>query len=237
MNILLIGYGKMGKAIEQIALQRGHQILERIDKSKQNLLTPEFIAKADVAIEFTAPHSAVNNIKNCIDAQTPVVIGSTGWYAEMKSVENYCLEKKSTMLAASNFSIGVNLFFAVNEYLAKLMNTNLSYDVQLEEIHHIHKLDKPSGTAITTAEGIIKNLDRKNHYSLESKAPNEILIDCKRENEVPGTHSVLYTSEVDSIELKHTAFNRQGFALGAVLAAEFISGKKGVYSMKDLLKI
>jgi 4-hydroxy-tetrahydrodipicolinate reductase len=237
MKILLIGYGKMGKAIEQIAIQRGHEILERIDASNQGLLTSDFIAKADVAIEFTSPQSAVQNVKKCINAKIPVIIGSTGWYAEMKSVENYCVEKNSAMLAASNFSIGVNLFFAVNSYLAKLMNTNLSYDVRLEEIHHIHKLDKPSGTAITTAEGIIKNLDRKNHYSLNSKASNEIYIDCKREDEVPGTHAVLYTSEVDSIELKHTAFNRQGFALGAVLAAEFINGKKGVYTMQDLLKI
>jgi 4-hydroxy-tetrahydrodipicolinate reductase len=237
MKILLIGYGKMGKAIEQIALQRGHEILERIDKGKQDLLTIDLIASADVAIEFTSPHSAVHNLKKCMDAKTPVIIGSTGWYAEMKSVENYCQEKNSAMLAASNFSIGVNIFFAVNEYLAKLMNTNLSYDVQLEETHHVHKLDKPSGTAITTAEGIIKNLNRKSKFSLDSHASSEIFIDCKREDEVPGTHTVLYQSEVDSIELKHTAFNRQGFALGAVLAAEFINGKKGVYSMQDLLKI
>jgi 4-hydroxy-tetrahydrodipicolinate reductase len=237
MKILLIGYGKMGQAIAQIALSRGHEIIGKIDKSNRATLTSALLQKADVAIEFTGPESAVENIKQCIDTQIPVVVGSTGWNDQKEEVIAYCKQHKATMLAASNFSIGVNLFFAVNQYLAKLMNAQPNYDVQIEEVHHVHKLDKPSGTAITTAEGILQSLNRKTAYSIDQKAPENIFIDAIREDEVPGTHTVKYSSDIDSIELKHTAFNRQGFAMGAVLAAEFINGKKGVYTMQDLLKI
>jgi 4-hydroxy-tetrahydrodipicolinate reductase len=236
MKILLIGYGKMGQAIEQIALHRGHDIIAKIDKSNRNTVL-DWIQKADVAIEFTGPESAVENIKQCMDAQIPIVVGSTGWNDQKEGVMAYCKQQNGTMLAASNFSIGVNLFFAVNQYLAKLMNEQVSYDVQIEEVHHIHKLDKPSGTAITTAEGILQHIGRKKTYALDKKNSEAIFIDAIREDEVPGTHTVKYSSEIDALELKHTAFNRQGFALGAVLAAEFINGKKGVYTMQDLLKI
>ncbi len=236
MKILLIGYGKMGQTIAHIALNRGHEIIGKIDKSNRDTLF-DLIQKADVAIEFTGPESAVVNIKQCMDAQVPVVVGSTGWNDKKEEIIAYCQEKNGTMLAASNFSIGVNLFFAVNQYLAKLMNEQASYDVQIEEIHHVHKLDKPSGTAITTAEGILQHVSRKNAYALDKKNPEAIFIDAIRADEVPGTHTVKYSSGIDALELKHTAFNRQGFALGAVLAAEFINGKKGVYTMQDLLKI
>jgi 4-hydroxy-tetrahydrodipicolinate reductase len=237
MKILLIGYGKMGKAIETIALQRGHEIYDRIGSQQKDKLTIAFLKGADVAIEFTSPHSAVENIQKCFEAQLPVAVGSTGWNAEKENIEKACLEKNGTLLAASNFSVGVNLFFAINQHLAKIMNTQMDYDVSIEEIHHIHKLDKPSGTAITTAEGILQNFNRKKSYTIDGQSTEKIFIDCKRENEVPGTHTVRYVSPIDSIELTHTAYNRQGFALGAVLAAEFINGKKGVFTMQDLLKI
>ncbi len=237
MKLLLIGYGKMGKTIETIALQRGHEIIEKISQANKHLLTSDLLKSVDVAIEFTSPNSAKNNIITCIDAQIPVIVGSTGWHEQKEEIEAYCVKKESALLAASNFSIGVNLFFAMNTHLAKIMNTQMAYDVEIEEIHHIHKLDKPSGTAITAAEGILKNLERKKQYSIDNKNNENIYIDCIRTDEVPGTHTVKYISEIDSIELKHTAFNRQGFALGAVMAAEFINGKKGIFTMQDLLKI
>ncbi len=237
MKILLIGYGKMGQAIGEIAVNRGHTLIGKIDKSNREVLTLELLKKADVAIEFTGPESAVENIKFCMDAQIPVVVGSTGWNQEKDDVMAYCLEKNAAILAASNFSVGVNLFFAVNRYLAQLMNPQKNYDVTIEEVHHVHKLDKPSGTAITTAEDILLQIDRKTAYSITDKVPEHIFIDAIRMDEVPGTHTVKYNSEIDSITLTHTAYNRQGFAMGAILAAEFINGKKGIYTMQDLLKI
>jgi 4-hydroxy-tetrahydrodipicolinate reductase len=237
MKILLIGYGKMGKTIENIALQRGHRIIAKINSQNLGDLNEALLHNTDVAIEFTTPHTALANIEKCLNNETPVVIGSTGWYDHMDKIIDLCKEKNGSMLAASNFSIGVNLFFAVNEYLARLMNMHSSYKVSIEEIHHVHKLDKPSGTGITTAEGILKHQTHLDGYSVDEELSAKIPIYSIRENEVPGTHTVKYDSDIDSLELKHTAHSRLGFALGAVLAAEFINGKKGVYTMKDLLKI
>jgi 4-hydroxy-tetrahydrodipicolinate reductase len=238
VKIALIGYGKMGKEIEQIALTRHHEIILKIDVSNAASVSKNDLAKADVAIEFTTPHSSVENMCKCFDAQVPVVVGTTGWLAKFKEVEIACEKSKGGLFYASNFSIGVNLFFTLNNYLAKLMNNYGEYEASIEEIHHIHKLDSPSGTGITLADGLIKNLERKTEWVKEQAvAPHQLAIVSKRENEVPGTHSVFYRSAVDDIEIKHTAHNRKGFALGAVIAAEFMQNKRGVYTMNDLLKI
>ena len=236
MKIALIGYGKMGKAIEAIALQKGHEIVLKIDFDNIADLTPENLKKADVAIEFTGPESAVENIKHCIHAGVPVVSGSTGWLARWQEISNECLEKESALVYASNYSIGVNLFFEVNKYLASLMNDYGQYDVKMEEVHHTQKLDSPSGTAITLAEQVLEHINRKSVWVNKlAKSNDELEIKSIRQDPAPGTHTIKYTSEIDDIEIIHTAHNRVGFATGAVVAAEFIAGKKGVYSMKDVL--
>ena len=236
MKIAIIGYGKMGKEIEQIAVSRGHSIVLKVDKDNQ-LNYIEELKNADVAIEFSTPDSALSNIYNCFDANIPVVVGTTGWMDKFEEVKKSCGQKNQTLFYASNYSIGVNLFFKVNEYLAKLMNSYTEYNVEMEEIHHIHKLDAPSGTAISLANQLINELDAKQKWvNSPAENKNELSIISKRIDEVPGTHTVTYNSSVDEISITHKAYNRKGFALGAVIAAEWIIGKKGFFGMPDLLK-
>lgn len=238
MRIVLIGYGKMGKMIEEVALQRGHEVVLRIDLDNQQDFNPGNIAKADVGVEFTAPHSAFDNVKKCIDFGLPVVSGSTGWNERLPEIKKYCQEKGGTFLHTSNFSIGMNIFFEINDLLARLMAAQTDYDVSLREIHHTQKKDAPSGTAVTLAEQILARINRKKRWVNEPATQvEELSITSERIDPAPGTHSVKYTSEVDDIEIVHTAHNRKGFALGAVLAAEFICGKKGVFTMKEVLGI
>jgi 4-hydroxy-tetrahydrodipicolinate reductase len=237
MKIALVGYGKMGREIEQIAISRGHEIILKVNASNSLTLTSEELRKADVAIEFSTPSSVLSNINKCFENNIPIVVGTTGWNDKAEDIKKVCTEKKQAIFYASNFSIGVNIFFKVNEYLAKIMNQYPEYNVTMNEIHHVHKKDSPSGTALTLAWQIIKNVDRKTKWVEKEVAnPEELEIISRREGEVPGTHVVKYHSEVDSIEISHIANNRQGFALGAVMAAEFLKGKKGVYGMDDLLK-
>ncbi len=236
MRIALIGYGKMGRMIEETALQRGHAIALRIDKDNESDFTKEALAEADVAIEFTAPDSAYGNVKKCIDFGVPVISGSTGWNAKLDALKKYCLQKNGTFLHASNFSIGVTIFFELNKRLAQLMAAQPEYDISLNEIHHTQKLDKPSGTAVTLAEGIMQHISRKKAWAIEKVDDPALLhITSERIDPAPGTHHVKYTSAVDDIEISHTAHNRKGFALGAVLAAEFICSKTGVFTMQDVL--
>jgi len=235
MNIALLGYGKMGKEIEKIAIARGHQIVLKVDKDNAATITANDLQKADVAIEFSTPHTVMSNIKLCFSAKLPIVVGTTGWYDEFDAIKSQCLANNNTLFYASNFSLGVNLFFKVNKYLAELMNKYPEYNVCMEEIHHIHKLDKPSGTAITLAEQIIEKMDRKNKWSIDAKADDTLFIEDKREGEVPGTHIIKYQSAIDDIEIMHKAHNRQGFALGSVIAAEFVKGKTGVFTMSDVV--
>lgn len=235
MNIALLGYGKMGKEIEAIAIQRGHNIVLKVDETNANTFTNEELKKADVAIEFSTPHTVIGNIKRCFETQVPVVVGTTGWYDSFKEIEAECKHKNGTLFHATNFSLGVNLFFKVNTYLAELMNKYNNYEVAMEEIHHIHKLDKPSGTAISLANQIIDKVDRKIKWSIADTSPETLFIKDVREGEVPGTHIIKYASEVDDIEIMHKAHNRKGFALGAVIAAEFVNKKKGIFTMADLI--
>jgi len=239
MKIALIGYGKMGHEIEKIAKERGHEVVLILDAliNPQDFTT-ENLQKAEVAIEFTRPDAAFENYKKCFQAGVPVVSGTTGWLDKMPEVKKMCLNEGKTFFYASNFSIGVNIFFRLNKFLAKIMDGFDNYDVNMVETHHIHKLDKPSGTAITLAEGILENFHRKDGWTLEAKdAKEKVLINSVREGEVPGTHSVKYYSDVDDIEIIHTAHSRKGLALGAVLAAEFLNGKpSGFYGMDDMLK-
>lgn len=236
MNIALIGYGKMGKAIEAVALERGHQVVLKIDHDNQQDFTPENMGKAEVAIEFTGPESALENVLNCINSGTPVVCGSTGWLQQLHQVQQLVAEKKGSFLYASNFSVGVNIFFEINKKLAALMAGNTGYEVQLTEIHHTAKKDAPSGTAITLAEQILDAFPAKKQWvNQPSDHPEDLVIDSQRIDPAPGTHVVQWTSAIDDIEIKHTAHNRQGFALGAVLAAEFLQHKKGIFGMKDVL--
>jgi 4-hydroxy-tetrahydrodipicolinate reductase len=243
MKIALIGYGKMGHEIEKIALDRGHQIVCIIDLDQNDKFNSSEFKSADVAIEFTTPKSALNNYRKAFEAGVPVVSGTTGWLEHIDEIKNECNNNSKTFFYASNFSLGVNLFFALNRYLAKLMNKFPSYEVGMEEIHHIHKLDAPSGTAITLAEDILSNIVRKNSWSLykdsesDSSDNNSEIIRIKdfREGEVPGTHTIIYESDVDYIRITHEAKSRKGFALGAVLAAEFTKDKKGFLGMQDLL--
>lgn len=236
MKIALIGYGKMGHAIEEIALQRGHEIVLRITDENLQELTKENIKKADVAIEFTNPQSAVQNISFCLTANISVVCGTTGWLDQLKKIEEKCKEENGSFLYASNFSVGVNIFFELNKKLATLLKPYSSYNVAIEEIHHTQKKDAPSGTAITLAEEVIERLERKQNWVNETtNNENELSIISKRIDAVAGTHAVKYSSPVDDIEIIHTAHNRKGFAEGAVLAAEFIVGRKGIFSMKDVL--
>ena len=230
MKIALLGYGKMGKVIERIALERGHEIVLR----KTSNDTYDALGKADVAIDFSIPDAAVANISTCLNQGTPVISGTTGWLANYAQMASLCDEKNGAFIYGSNFSLGVNLFFELNDYLAKMMSRFDQYRVQMEEVHHTQKLDAPSGTAITLAKGIIENSDYSS-WALENAKNDEILIEAKRIENVPGTHSVFYHSEVDTIEIKHTAHNREGFALGAVIAAEWLVGKTGVFTMKDVL--
>lgn len=230
MKIALLGYGKMGKVIERIALERGHEIVLKKDQNN----TFEGLSIADVAIDFSVPDSAVANISECLNNGIPVISGTTGWLADYAKMVQLCEEKNGSFIYASNFSLGVNVFFELNEYLAKMMTNLKQYNVSMEEIHHTQKLDAPSGTAITLAEGVIKHTDYAN-WTLETPISNEIHIEAKRIENVPGTHSIFYDSEVDQIEIKHTAHSREGFALGAVVAAEWLVGKKGVFTMKDVL--
>ena len=238
MNIALIGYGKMGKAIEEIALQRGHTIVLKIDIDNAQDFTKENLAKVDVAIEFTGPHSAYENVKKLMDYGVATICGSTGWLEKLDLIQQICKQNDATFLYASNFSIGVNIFFEVNKRLASLMAAHNDYQVQLTEVHHTQKKDAPSGTAITLAEQVLKNIPgKKNWVNHASNNPYELVILSERIDPAPGTHKVKYSSAIDDIEIIHKAHTRTGFALGAVLAAEFISGKKGIYSMKDVLSL
>lgn len=237
MNIALIGYGKMGKAIEEIALERGHKVVLRISTSNRHEMTEENLSQADVAIEFTNPEAAKENVMHCLNAGTSVVCGSTGWNKEVHLAKMKAIEKNVAFLQASNFSIGVNIFFEINKALATLMEGQPSYDVSMTEIHHTQKKDSPSGTAITLAEQIIENIVRKKHWSEENTAADTLHITALREENVPGTHSIKYSSEIDEIEIIHTAHSRKGFAMGAVLAAEYIHSKKGIFEMRDVLGI
>lgn len=236
MKIALIGYGKMGHAIEDIAVKNGHEIVLTISIENTEDLTLQNLQKADVAIEFTGPESAVFNLNTCFDAGVPVVCGSTGWLDEWENIKHACLKKNGSLLYASNFSIGVNLFFELNSYLSQLMKDYEAYEVKMEEIHHTQKRDAPSGTAITLAEQIMQNIHWKKQWVNEENSNKEQLeILSKRIDPAPGTHKVMYTSAVDDIEIIHTAHNRIGFAGGAVKAAEFLKDKKGIFTMKDVL--
>ncbi|WP_053404302.1 4-hydroxy-tetrahydrodipicolinate reductase [Persicobacter sp. CCB-QB2] len=238
MKIALLGYGKMGKIIEQIALDRGHEIVAKIDKDNAADLANLTGDTVDVAIEFSMPAVAYDNLTTCIKNGIPVLSGTTGWLDKFPELEQLVAEQNGTFFYASNYSIGVNLFFKVNEFLAKLMNPQKEYEVDMVEIHHTEKLDAPSGTAITLAEGVLDNVERKAKWVNEtSEKAEELDIISLREAEVPGTHSVHYRSEVDDIEIKHTAHSRKGFALGAVLVAEWLPKQKGVCSMDDFLKL
>lgn len=232
MNIALLGYGKMGKVIERIALERGHAIVLR--KTRQNSF--EGLETADVAIDFSIPDAAVENITACLQNGIPVVSGTTGWLAQYEAMKALCEKQNGAFLYGSNFSLGVNLFFELNQKLAQLMAKFPQYAVDMEEIHHTQKLDKPSGTAITLAEGLLPYTPFT-QWSLEAEATDKLYIDVKRENDVPGTHSIFYRSAVDTIEIKHTAHNREGFAYGAVIAAEWLATRKGVFTMKDVLDL
>lgn len=236
MKLALIGYGKMGHAIEQIARSRGHEIVSIIDVNNPEEFESEAFGSADVAIEFTAPSVALGNYRKAFAAGVPVVSGTTGWLEHLPEIQEAC-RNGQTFFYASNFSLGVNIFFALNKYLAQVMNQFPAYDVKMEETHHIHKLDAPSGTAITLAEGIIEKLDRKSSW-VEGREPqsDEIGIKAIRRDEVPGIHTVTYESEFDTITITHDAKTRMGFALGAVLAAEFTCGKKGFLTMQDMLQ-
>lgn len=239
MKIALLGYGKMGQVIERIAIERGHEIVLKKDEFN----TYEGLSNADVAIDFSVPMAAVSNISSCFHANVPVISGTTGWLEHYDEMIALCAEKKGAFISSSNFSLGVNLFFELNEYLAKIMSKFDNYAVDMEEIHHTQKLDAPSGTAISLAKGVIENSSYTN-WTLEKPGQNDpsdseqakqIHIEAKRIGTVPGTHTVTYNSPIDSIEIKHTAHNREGFALGAVIAAEWIVGKQGVFTMKDVL--
>ena len=236
MKIALIGYGKMGKAIEEIALEKGHEIVLKIDINNADQFTKENILQADAAIEFTGPHSAFDNVMKCLHFGIPTVCGSTGWLDKFEEVKKYCTQQNGTFIYSSNYSIGVNLFFELNTYLAKLMNTHPEYGVMLEEIHHTQKKDAPSGTAITLAEQVLQNITSKkkwvNHISDNAE---ELEIISERIDPAPGTHKIKYQSPIDDIEIIHTAHNRKGFAGGAVLAAAFAATHKGIFTMKDVL--
>ena len=233
MNIALLGYGRMGKTIEQIAIKRGHTIVLTVDKDDKNY----DITKADVAIDFSIPTEAFNNITNCLNNNVPVISGTTGWLDNYDNAVALCQEKQGAFIYASNYSLGVNIFFELNKTLAKMMSALKDYNVSMEEIHHTQKLDAPSGTAITLAKGIIAQNDNFDNWKLDENGEAIIPITAKRIEDVPGTHTVNYESEVDTISIEHIAHNRQGFALGAVVAAEWIIGKTGIFTMNDVLNI
>lgn len=237
MNIALIGYGKMGKTIEQIATERGHNIVLKISSANLADLTAENLKKADAVIEMTQPEAAKANVLMCLEAGVPVTSGTTGWNHDIPQAEQAAKDNNTAFLYASNYSVGVNIFFEVNKLLAKLMAQQPSYDVSMKEIHHTQKKDSPSGTALTLAKQVMEQVTRKKQWSEEEQGEDILHITALREEGVPGTHTVTYKSAIDDIEITHTAHNRNGFALGAVLAAEFIAGKQGVFSMKDVLGI
>lgn len=232
MKIALLGYGRMGQAIEQIAINRGHDIVIKTSKdSGYN------IKNADVAIDFSIPNAAFNNISNCLNNNVPVISGTTGWLDKYNDAVSLCEKNKGAFIYASNFSLGVNIFFELNEILAKMMTKLEDYKVDIEEIHHTKKLDAPSGTAITLAEGVIKNHSQYSNWKLDENTENTLPITAKRIPDVPGTHIISYKSDIDTIKIEHEAHSRQGFALGAVIAAEWIIGKTGVFTMKDVLSL
>lgn len=233
MKVALLGYGKMGKIIERILLERGHEVVLK----KTSTTTFDGLKNADVAIDFSLPSVAVANISECLTSGIPVISGTTGWLEEYPKMVSLCQEKNGAFLYGSNFSLGVNLFFQLNENLAKMMSKFNQYKVELEEIHHTQKLDAPSGTAISLAKGIIENSDYTSWTLDKNREENQLYIEAKRIENVPGTHSVFYNSDVDTIEIKHTAHNREGFAFGAVIAAEWIIDKKGIFTMKDVLQL
>ncbi len=236
MKIALIGYGKMGKIIESVALSRGHEIVLKIDLDNIDAFTAENLSKADVAIEFTGPHTAFDNVMKCINFHTPIVCGSTGWLEKLALVEDNCKTNDGSFIYASNFSVGVNIFFEVNKKLAQLMEGQKQYDVSIKEIHHTQKKDAPSGTAISLAEQVIENNSQKTKWQNEpSETSNVLYIESERTDPYPGWHEVKYSSDIDEIRIIHNAHNRNGFALGAVVAAEFIKDKKGIFTMKDVL--
>lgn len=244
MKIALLGYGKMGQLIEQFATDRGHDVVLKIDAHNPDQLTTDNLQLADTAIDFSTPQSVLTNINACFEAGLPIVVGTTGWYGKLQDIKNKCQDGNNAMLYASNFSIGVNVFFHVNKILARIMNRYPQYEVLVEEIHHTEKLDSPSGTAMTIAEGIIESMNNKNEWVNELvgqgegivEKPGQLLIESHRIENVPGTHTVIYSSEVDNIEFKHKAHSRAGFALGAVLAAEWLEGKTGFYTINDLFE-
>lgn len=243
MNIALIGYGKMGRTIERLAQAQGHTIILKIDANNADQFTAEHLQAADVAIEFSRPDAAYTNIMTCLKAGLPVVSGTTAWLDRYPEVVEWCHAHQGAFFYASNFSVGVNIFFELNQYLARLMNAQADYHVELEEIHHTQKLDAPSGTAVTLAEGILERIDRLERYQLQearaakTTAEGIIPIQAQRIGDTPGTHVVAYHSPIDSLEIKHTAHGREGFASGALLAASWLQGKQGVYGMSDLLRL
>lgn len=242
MKLAILGYGKMGRIIEQFATERGHEIVLKVNEHNLADLNIANLKNAEVAIDFSTPDSVLKNIEICFDAGVAVVVGTTGWYGRLQEVKDQCLEGNNTLLYGSNFSVGVNVFFHINKILAKIMNNYAQYEVQVEEIHHTEKLDSPSGTAMSIAEGILDQLDRKNEWVNELVGsgtelitkPEQLLIESHRIEHVPGTHTVIYSSEVDEIEFKHTAHSRAGFALGAVLAAEWVHNKTGFFNITDM---
>lgn len=233
MKIALLGYGKMGKTIEEIALNRGHEIVLKIEEDIDTYEIDKI--EIDVAIDFSVPKAAFKNITTCFKNNIPVVCGTTGWLDDYEKAVEICKKEDNAFIYASNFSVGVNLFFELNKKLAKMMNGMDDYAVEIEEIHHTQKQDAPSGTAISLAQQIITENDKKNHWQLDHAAADEIPIKAKRIDDVPGTHTVSYKSKIDSIEIMHTANSRQGFALGAVIAAEWLKDKKGIFTMQDVL--
>jgi 4-hydroxy-tetrahydrodipicolinate reductase len=242
LKIALLGYGKMGHMIEELALQRGHEIPLIVDADNRASVTADDLRKADVAIEFSMPDAAVANIEFCLEAGVPVVVGTTGWYGKFAEVKQKCEELNGSLVYGTNYSVGVNIFFALNKVLAGWMNGHSEYAASVEEIHHTQKLDAPSGTAITIAEGILENLDSKDEWEVEKigsggKFPENVLpVYYDRKEGVPGLHTVHYTSDIDRITISHEAFNRKGFALGSIIAAEFIKDKKGIFTPKDIFK-
>ncbi len=235
MNIAILGYGKMGKNIEEIAINRSHKIVLTIDNNEEWIRKANEIKKADVAIDFSTPTVVIDNIKKCFDNNLPIVVGTTAWQNKIEEIKNLCIQHNKSLVWASNFSIGVNIFFKINTVLAKLMNQYNDYNPSMEEIHHTAKLDTPSGTAISLANDIIKEIDRIKHWTLNSSdKKDEIIISSRRIDPVPGIHKIIYDSEIDTIEIKHSAKNRKGFALGAVIAAEWIKDKTGFYEFKDI---
>ncbi|MBX2815464.1 MAG: 4-hydroxy-tetrahydrodipicolinate reductase [Saprospiraceae bacterium] len=239
MRIALLGYGKMGKIIDRKASEKGHEVVLRVDLNGPDSLDDIHADQVDVAIEFTNPEIAPIHIAHCIEGGIPIVVGSTGWYDQYEALSQLCLDRQASLFTATNFSIGVNIFFAVNRFLAKQMSGIPGYSPTMEETHHVHKLDAPSGTAITLAEGILKHLPRTSEWVMgdEKVREDQLPIVSHRIDEVPGTHLVQYRSTVDSIEIKHTAHSREGFAEGTIVAAEWLLGKQGVFGMEDLLGI